>query len=107
MSKIEDKMRNLLDDYMVNNVKKINERVGGVFLYGFMTGVIASYSGFISYIAGISTGIIIAKKYDYISYYISENCVELFQYINNLMYNNNINNNNNNNNNINNNNNKK
>ena len=72
---------------MDNNMKNINNRIGGVFLYGFMTGVIASYSGFLSYFAGISTGIVLVKKYDYISCYISENAIVMFEYVNKQVFN--------------------
>ena len=88
MSKAEEKIKKILDDHMHNNMKNINEQIGGIFLYGFITGVIASYSGLLSYLAGISTGIILSKKYEYISCYISKNAVIMFQYVNKQWFNN-------------------
>lgn len=88
MSKVEEKIKKILNDHMYNNTKNINEQIGGIFLYGFITGIIASYSGLLSYLAGISTGIILSKKYDYISCYISKNAVDIFQYVNKQVFNN-------------------
>ena len=81
MSIPEENIQKKVDEYMNNNIHKINENIAGIFLYGFITGIIASYSGLLPYFAGISSGIILVKKYDYIACYIVENCVNIFQYI--------------------------
>ena len=47
-TKTEDRIKKILDT--------INDHASGIFLYGFIiTGVIMSYSGFLSYITGIGT----------------------------------------------------
>lgn len=82
----EDKIKQLFNDYMDANVKNINEQISGIFIYGFITGIIASYSGFLPYGAGITTGIIICKKYDYMISYMSETAVSFFQSINSKLF---------------------
>ena len=78
-SKTEEKIKRMLDSQLEQQLSTINERVAGVFLYGFISGVIMSYSGFLSYFAGIGTGVLITKKYEYISYQITEKASYLFQ----------------------------
>ena len=80
-TKTEEKIKKLLDENLERHVSIMNERVSGVFLYGFMVGVIMSYSGFLSYFAGIGTGVLISKKYKYISYQITEKASYIFQNI--------------------------
>lgn len=80
-TKTEEKLKKLLDDQIDKHISIVNDRVSGVFLYGFIAGVIMSYSGFLSYFAGIGTGVMIAKKYKYISYQITENFTYFFQNI--------------------------
>ena len=71
-TKTEEKINKLFDSKLEEHISVLNERIGGVFLYGFIVGVVVSYSGFLSYFAGIGTGVLIAKKYEYISYQITE-----------------------------------
>ena len=78
-TKIEERLKKILDNQLEQHISIINENISGVFLYGFIAGVIMSYSGFLSYFAGIGTGIIISKKYKYISYQITEKASYLFQ----------------------------
>ena len=80
---MNNNIKKLFDENMNNNIKNINEQISGVFLYGFITGVVASYSGFLSYGAGILTGIMVCKKYDYITSYIAEQSTLFYQTINN------------------------
>ena len=78
-TKAEEKMKKFLNDQLNDHLNIINERLSGVLLYGFISGIIMSYSGFLSYFAGIVTGIIISRKYTYISYQITEKVSYLFQ----------------------------
>ena len=78
-TKTEERMKKLLNDQLTDHLNIINERLSGVLLYGFISGIIMSYSGFLSYFAGIGTGIIISQKYTYISYQITEKVSYLFQ----------------------------
>lgn len=51
-TKTENRIKKILD----NQLNTINDHASGIFLYGFIiTGVIMSYSGFLSYITGIGT----------------------------------------------------
>jgi hypothetical protein len=74
-----EKLKKLLDEQTNNQLKTINERVSGIFLYGFIVGIIMSYSGFLSYFAGIGTGILVSRKYKYISHQITEKASYVFQ----------------------------
>jgi hypothetical protein len=74
-----EKLRKILDEQTNNQLKIINERVSGIFLYGFIVGIIMSYSGFLSYFAGIGTGIVVSRKYKYISHQITEKVSYIFQ----------------------------
>ena len=74
-TKTEDRIKKILD----NQLTTINDHASGIFLYGFIAGVIMSYSGFLSYITGIGTGILISNKYKYIAYQITEKAGYLFQ----------------------------
>jgi hypothetical protein len=77
-AKTEERIKKMLEDHMDNQITIVNDRIGGVFVYGFIAGVIMSYSGFLSYFAGIGTGIAIANKYKFISNQISEKMTYIF-----------------------------
>lgn len=77
-TKSELVLKKLLDEQLESHINGVNDRIGGVFVYGFIIGVIMSYSGFLSYFAGIGTGVIIATKYKFISYQISEKTMYIF-----------------------------
>jgi hypothetical protein len=72
--KTEEIVKKILDD----KLNSINEKIGGIFVYGFISGVIMCYSGFLSYFCGIGTGIIIANKYSFVSNQISEKVTYIF-----------------------------
>jgi hypothetical protein len=78
-TKTEERIKKLLDAQLESHMSITNERVSGIFMYGFIAGVIMSYSGFLAYFAGIGTGIIISKKYKYFSYQITEKASYIFQ----------------------------
>ena len=66
MSKMEQRIEKLLDAYMEKHKNYVGEKTTGIFLYGFMSGVVFSYSGLLGYIFGIGTGAFLAnnlKKY--------------------------------------------
>ena len=77
-TKTELVLKKLLDDQIERNINCVNDRIGGVFVYGCIVGVVISYSGFLSYFAGIGTGIIISTKYKFISHQISEKVMCIF-----------------------------
>ena len=78
-TKTEEKLKKLLEEQTDKHIEIVNERVSGVFLYGFIIGVIMSYSGILAYAAGIGTGVLISRKYKYISYQITEKAIYIFQ----------------------------
>lgn len=78
-TKTEERLKKLLDEQLESHMTITNERVSGIFMYGFIMGVIMSYSGFLAYFAGIGTGVLISKKYKYISYQITEKVSYIFQ----------------------------
>jgi len=80
-TKSEERIKKLLEQNIENHISEVNERIGGVFLFGLLAGIILSYSGFLSYFFGICTGIMINTKYKYISYQISSNGGILFNKI--------------------------
>lgn len=82
-TKTEEKLKRMLDEQMEKHIEKhievVNERAGGMFLYGFIVGVIMSYGGFLSYVAGVGTGVMLSQKYKYIVYQITDKVGYMFQ----------------------------
>jgi hypothetical protein len=81
----EKEINTLLNDKFEKHINDMNERLSGVFLCGFMVGVIASYSGFLSYLSGIGTGVILVNKYSYFSSQISDKASYIFQNVLNII----------------------
>ncbi len=82
MSKTEEKIKNIMNENLEKHIEVVNERIGGAFFYGVMVGIILSYSGFLGYIAGVGTGVILSSKYKFISHQISDKATLTF---NNIM----------------------
>ena len=59
----------------------ISDRISGIFLFGMVSGVFVSYSGFLSYITGVCTGIIVARKFEYVSNQITDKVTYMFDNI--------------------------
>jgi len=78
MSKTEEKIKNIMNENLKKHIEVVNERIGGAFFYGVVVGIILSYSGFLGYIAGIGTGVILSSKYKFISYQISDKATLTF-----------------------------
>jgi hypothetical protein len=70
-AKIEDRLKKILEDNNEKSKNIINDKVGGIFLYGIIVGIIISYTGFLGYFVGVGSGILISNKYNYISDQIS------------------------------------
>ena len=81
----EKEINKFLDDKFEKHINEMNDRLSGVFLCGFMVGVIASYSGFLSYLSGIGTGVILVNKYSYFSSQISDKVSYIFQNVLNII----------------------
>ena len=82
MSKTEEKIKNIMNENLEKHIEVVNERIGGAFFYGVMVGIILSYSGFLGYIAGVGSGVILSSKYKFISHQISDKATLTF---NNIM----------------------
>lgn len=82
MSKTEEKIKNIMNENLEKHIEVVNERIGGAFFYGIMVGIILSYSGFLGYMAGVGTGVILSSKYKFVSHQISDKVTITF---NNIM----------------------
>lgn len=82
MSKTEEKIKNIMNENLEKHIEVVNERIGGAFFYGVMVGIILSYSGFLGYMAGVGTGVILSSRYKFVSHQISDKVTITF---NNIM----------------------
>jgi len=82
MSKTEEKIKNIINENLEKHIEVVNERIVGAFFYGVMVGIILSYSGFLGYMAGVGTGVVLSSKYKFISHQISDKVTLTF---NNIM----------------------
>ena len=82
MSKTDEKIKNIINENLEKHIEVVNERIGGAFFYGVMVGIILSYSGFLGYMAGVGSGVILSSKYKFISHQISDKATLTF---NNIM----------------------
>lgn len=82
MSKTEDKIKKIINENLEKHIEIVNDRIGGAFFYGIFVGIILSYSGFLGYISGVGTGVILSSKYKFISHQISDKAILIF---NNIM----------------------
>lgn len=63
MSKTEERLKKVLTEINNDHKNKIDQQIYGIFLCGFMTGVIFSYTSLLGYSAGFITGIIINNNF--------------------------------------------
>ena len=61
------KISELFDNKFDKHLNEINNNISGIYLFGVFTGVIISYTGFIGYFLGFSSGMIVSQKYGYIT----------------------------------------
>ena len=83
-TKTEEKINNIMAIHLnefVQEMNKSNTHLSGMFLYGVIVGVIASYSGFLGYFAGVGSGLILSSNYIYLSKQITNNMGSIFQNI--------------------------
>jgi transketolase N-terminal domain/subunit len=80
-TKTEDRIQKILEDHTQKELDRLNEKVSGIFLYGVVIGVIASYSGFLGYGLGVCSGIVLAGKYKHITTQVSTTMIRYFDTI--------------------------
>ena len=80
-TRTEEKLRKILEDDREKCKRMIEDKWSGIFLYGIVIGIILSYSNFLGYLAGISTGIFISNQTKNIGNKISEKCICYYQNI--------------------------
>ena len=78
MSKMEEKIKLILDEKHIESQNKLNSQINGIFLFGFISGIIFSYSNIIGYIGGFFLGIIIRNNLSKKTEKIIENSLKLF-----------------------------
>lgn len=78
-TKTEERIKKILHNHFESNIQIVNERMSGVFFYGMIVGVVLSYSGFLGYVAGVGTGIMITTKYKLLAHQISDKAGFFFQ----------------------------
>lgn len=64
-----------MNENLEKHIEVVNERIGGTFFYGIMVGII------LSYMSGVSTGVILSSKYKFISHQISDKATLTFNKI--------------------------
>ena len=62
MSKMEDRLRIILEEKSIESQKNLDKQITGIFLFGFMCGIIFSYSSMIGYIGGFLVGIVVRNN---------------------------------------------
>ena len=60
---MEEKLKNILITINKEHQKKISDQIYGIFLLGFILGVIFSYTGILGFFAGFCCGIIIRNRF--------------------------------------------
>ena len=63
MSKTEERLKNILNEINNKHKQKIDQQIYGIFLFGFMIGVVFSYTSLLGYSAGFVTGIIACNNF--------------------------------------------
>lgn len=63
MSKIEERLKNVLNEINTEHKQKIDQQIYGIFLFGFIIGILFSYTSLLGYSAGFVTGIIACNNF--------------------------------------------
>lgn len=78
MTKMEDRLKLIIQETNKDHQEKIEKQISGIFLFGFMIGIIFSYTGFLGYTAGVITGIMMKNKFSRESYSFIEQKIQIF-----------------------------
>ena len=77
---MEERVRTIMIELNQNHRKYMNERISGIFSFGFVMGLIFSYTGILGFISGIIVGIVLARKFP-------DDALETTQITTNVFYN--------------------
>jgi hypothetical protein len=77
----EEQFNLFLDNKLKKFTTDIQNDITGIFIYGIFSGLIISYTGFLSYFLGVTSGMIISLKYSYIIINCSLNIGKFINYI--------------------------
>ncbi len=76
-------MKQVLQEYLDDKEHKlrsnINDQALGIFLWGFITGALFSYTSLLPFILGTAFGIAALRKNPYMSNYIIDRCTTVIQ----------------------------
>ena len=78
MTKSEDKLKILLKEINEDHQIKIDQQISGIFLFGFLSGVVFSYTGLMGFSVGFSTGLVIRNSFSKKSYETIEKVTDIF-----------------------------
>ena len=77
-TKTEERLIALFESQTIKQNQIISDKAYGLFLFGFISGIVFSYSGFGGYLFVVISGIMIGKHYDKISSMIVNNTITMF-----------------------------
>ena len=63
MSKIEERLKSVLNEINTEHKQKIDQQIYGIFLFGFMMGIMFSYTSLLGYSSGFVTGVIVSNNF--------------------------------------------
>ena len=78
MTKSEDKLKILLKEINEDHQVKIDQQIYGIFLFGFLSGVLFSHTGLIGFSVGFLTGLVIRNSFSKKSYETIEKITDIF-----------------------------
>ena len=68
MTKSGDSIKKILNEINEEHQKKIDGQIYGIFLFGFLSGIIFSYTSFLGFFIGFLTGLVIRNNFSKQSY---------------------------------------
>lgn len=75
---MEDRVKTLLTNMNDEHQQKIDQQISGIFLFGFLAGIVFSYTSILGYSAGFLTGVIIRNSFSKKSQEFIEKCIDIF-----------------------------
>ena len=78
MTKMEDRIKIMMTEMQETHKKYIDDRISGIFLFGFVMGLVFSYTGIIGFVCGVATGIVLARKFPQKALRTTENTTSVF-----------------------------